>query len=316
MARYLISLTIDADPDGLSGPRVNRAAKQWEGLAAAFSLPDILAGSHASALHTAPITWFVRADDQIGEFFGCPEYLLHRFARSWEQMRQMGHELGWHPHLYTRQPDGEHRLAQGHAASDQLERNFEVVVSAGLDSAAFRNGEGWHSALTYETVERLGFAIDSTAIPGRFSEGGHPLDWRGAPSQPYYPRQDNLCAAGPRRPMVEVPISAWMVRAPYDSMPRLRYMNPAVHERIFRGGLEGWPVVPKSLDVHVLVLIVHPDELYTLGGPDHLYGRDPRILVRNLEMLVDHIASAGYTVEFVTLSTAAEQWKASREQAT
>jgi hypothetical protein len=316
MARFLISLTIDADPDGLSGPCVNRAASQWDGLAAAFSLPDILAVSHAGALHAVPVTWFVRADDQIGEFFGCLEYLLHRFARPWEQMRQIGHELGWHPHLYTRQPDGEYCLAEGHAAREQLERNFDAVVSAGLDSAVFRNGEGWHSALTYETVERLGFAIDSTAIPGRFSGGGHPLDWRGAPSQPYYPRFDNLCASGPRRPLLEIPMSTWMVRAPYDTAPRLRYLNPAVHEAIFDGSLEGWQAQPESRDLYVLVLIAHPDDFCPLSGPDHLYGRDPRVLVRNLEALVGHIVSAGHKAEFMTLTRVAEQWKASLELAT
>ena len=40
MKKHLLSLTVDTDPDGLSGKVTNRNALKWQGLERLQSLPD------------------------------------------------------------------------------------------------------------------------------------------------------------------------------------------------------------------------------------------------------------------------------------
>jgi hypothetical protein len=309
MARHLLCLTIDTDPDGLSGPVVNRSAQTWDSMEAARQLPDVLAA--APELHGAavPITWFIRADEQIEQLFGSSCELLERFGPFWQQVQAHGHELGWHPHLYVREPDGLYRIADPTAACEQLARVWEQLTCAGFRSALFRNGEGWHHPRTYTQVERLGLRVDSTAIPGRTGGNGHPLDWTGAPNRPYYPDPNDLRRAGPPRPLLELPMNTWHLQASYDAAPRLRYMNPAVHEELFAQALDGWHRAEAGRSVSVWVLVLHPDEIWPAAGPDRLYARSSHALAQNLARLASHLG----TVEFATLSGAAQRWRWAQE---
>lgn len=308
--KHLICLTVDTDPDGLSGRAVNRGARSWAGLEAAQSLPGLLASTSALAGRSVSITWFVRADDQIAGWFGSPGYLLERYAPFWDEARAAGHELGWHPHLYVRE-EGGHRLATPDEAVEQLERVFGQMYGPGFRPSAFRNGEGWHTPATYAAVERLGLLADSTAIPGRVAAPGHPLDWEGAPNRPYYPSPLDVRRPGPPRDLVEVPMTTWLVRAPYDPEPRLRYLNPAVHGPIFDEALDGWDGSQEGA-VCVWVLICHPDDFWSGAGPDHLYARSPVALVKNLGRLLGRLEGQGHAVEFTCVSDAARAW-ASKE---
>ena len=121
----------------------------------------------------------------------------------------------------------------------------------------FRHGEGWHTPETYATVERLGFLCDSTAIPGRVGAAGHPMNWESAPNRPYFPSSDDLRKAGPERALLELPMNTWLVEAPYDATPRIRYINPAVHPKLFANALQDWENTRKfsPSELHIWVMI-------------------------------------------------------------
>ena len=313
MTKHLLCLTIDTDPDGLSGKVTNRQTLTWDGLEYLQHLPE----RTLTPLGSIPITWFVRADGQLESILGSAAFLLEKHEEFWAAVGRAGHELAWHPHLYHQStPQDEAILINDpNEAREELERLWSIVRTA-LPATSFRHGEGWHSPETYTTVERLGFRCDSTAIPGRNGAAGHPMNWESAPNQPYFPSTTNLCKAGPVRSLLELPMNTWIVQAPHDTAPRLRYINPAVHSEIFANALRNWENTrnfsPTTL--HTWVMIFHPDEVLPTQGKDGLYSRSASELCANLVHFEESLQRAGQDFEWVTVAQAAERWRQHQEQ--
>ena len=310
MKRHALCLTIDTDPDGLSGHVPDRQSLQWEGLE---NLRDIHGRMGAlRELRDIPITWFVRADGQLESVLGSATYLLETYSEFWAHVDNQGHELGWHPHLYRQKNRGDTAviIADPVEARDELERLWEKIRGS-FRPSSFRHGEGWHSPETYATVERFGFRCDSTAIPGRKGGSGHPMNWEGAPNQPYFPQFDDLRKPGPERSLLELPMNTWLLQAPYDSAPRIRYMNPAVHPHLFAGPLTHWEHVCKdaSTEFCVWVLIFHPDEVLSGQKADALHARSMNEMCRNLVSMTECLQRLEHGFEWMTVSKAAQQWR-------
>ncbi len=315
--KHLLCLTIDTDPDGLSGKNTNRQALEWRGLEHLHSLPERLQ-SH-SGLGTLPITWFIRADGQLESILGSAAFVLEKFDRFWSAVRQADHELAWHPHLYRQAKRGDTAIiiTNPKEAEDELERLWEKLRPA-FPAISFRNGEGWHTPSTYATVEKMGFLCDSTAIPGRRGVHGHPMDWERAPNRPYFPRRGDLCAEGPERRLLELPMNTWFIKAPYDAAPKLRYINPAVHPHLFAEALRNRENTPEvsSKELSVWVMIFHPDEVLAGAGEDNLYSSSIGSLLANLAALQEKLQREEVELEWVTVAKAAELWRQSRMRQT
>jgi hypothetical protein len=308
--KHLLSLTVDTDPDGLSGKVINRNALKWQGLERLQSLPDELAAF--AKLRRIPITWFVRADGQLESILGNAAYLLETYDHFWTQVKAAGDELGWHPHLYrqARPEDAALLITDPVEAQDELERLWSKL-SVTFHPTAFRNGEGWHTPETFATVEHLGFRCDSTAIPGRTGKPGHPMNWTGAPNQPYFPDPDDLRKAGAARSTLELPMNTWHLQGPHDDAPRVRYMNPAVHPHLFANALKNWENAVNILrsDLCVWVMIFHPDEVLAALADDALYSRSTQALCANLVSIAESLRNLGHDFEWVTISDAGARWR-------
>jgi len=305
MTLYL-AVTVDADNDDFSvSDQRNELA--WRGLGL---IPDIAAAIHGFGWR---VTWFVRGDPQIRAFYGSVAYLLETFASTWWQLKGDGDEIGWHPHLYIqpRPEDAALLITDPQRAQDELERLWSALKS-NFHAKAFRHGEGWHTPRTYNVVERLGFHCDSTAIPGRSGIAGHPMNWNGAPNQPYFPDCDDLRKSGAQRPMLELPMNTWLLQAPHDGASRVRYMNPAVHPGLFANALKNWENACNASvpDLCVWVMIFHPDEVLTSQGADALYSRSVRDLCGNLLSMTESLRRLGHHFEWTTVSEAAARWRA------
>jgi hypothetical protein len=313
--KHLLCLTLDTDPDGLNGRTPNRQSLEWAGLEQVQHLPEELSG--VSGLGRVPMTWFVRADGQLESILGNAAYLLETYELFWTSVKNAGDEVAWHPHLYRQEnaKDEAVIISDPLEAQDEIERLWNIL-KATLVPTVFRNGEGWHVPETYAAVERLGFRCDSTAIPGRAGGLGHPMNWAGAPNQPYFPLSDDLCEPGPARPLLELPMNTWHLQAPHDVSPRLRYMNPAVHPRLFANALKNWENACKllSADMCVWVMIFHPDEVLATRGGDALYSRSIQSLCTNLVALADSLRRLGHDFEWVTVSGAAERWRGHQQR--
>jgi hypothetical protein len=313
MKHHLFCLTIDTDPDGLSGISTNRRALSWDGLIQAQELPHDLQSLGNLLNYKVPMTWFIRADGQLRDRFGTSQYLIERFNSFWRQIGTCGHELGWHPHLYRQlETDDEPILiTEPVEACDELERLWHDWTDAWFTPAVFRHGEGWHCPQTISMVEKFGFICDSTAIPGRRGGAHHPMDWMGTPNHPYFPDNRDIRLPGRERPLLEMPMNTWLVKAPYDSEPKVRYMNPAVHESIFDKALDDWEILIKNSDVSiwVWVLVFHPDEVMPMPDADSLYAHSRQTLCRNVRAMTARVREVGHSFEFVTISEAAKRWR-------
>ena len=310
MSKHLLCLTVDTDPDGLSGKTTNRRAMTWEGLERLRHLPEELANAVTSC--PIPVSWFIRADGQLESIFGNAAHLLETYVEFWREVRRYGHETAWHPHLYRQSNPGEEAvlISDPLEAQDELQRLWYELKTT-FQPITFRNGEGWHTTETYSIVERLGFRCDSTAIPGRRGRNGHPMNWEGSPNQPYFPAADNPCMRGPARQMLELPMNTWLLQAPYDDAPRTRYMNPAVHPHLFANSLRNWENACNVLrsDLSVWVMIFHPDEVLASRVVDGLYSRSIRDLCTNLAAITEALRRLEHELEWVTVSEAAQRWR-------
>ena len=47
-----------------------------------------------------PITWFVRADNQIQHEYGNYDFLFKKYSSFWEKVIKQNHEIQWHAHIY------------------------------------------------------------------------------------------------------------------------------------------------------------------------------------------------------------------------
>jgi len=316
LKKHLLCLTLDTDPDGLNAKNPNRDSLEFEGLNYVQRLPEALSAV-SDRIGQVPMTWFVRADGQIESAFKTPAYLLEKYSEFWTTVQKAGDEVAWHPHLYRPSQSGQATEVMDDPleASDELERLWGKLSSV-LRPSAFRNGEGWHLPHIFAAIERLGFTCDSTAIPGRRGSAGHPMNWEGAPNQPYFPASGDLCKAGPPRSMLELPMNTWHVQAPYDDAPRIRYMNPAVRSQIFVPALENWQAAFNRLDTDlcVWVMIFHPEEVLPSRGPDALYSRYIKELCSNLVAMVEILQRPGHEFEWVTVSRAADLWRRHNNQ--
>ena len=86
MTKHLLCLTVDTDPDGLSGRVTNRQTLAWEGLEQLQNFADKLAD--IAQLGHVPITWFVRADGQLQSILGSASYLLETYDAFWTRVKK------------------------------------------------------------------------------------------------------------------------------------------------------------------------------------------------------------------------------------
>lgn len=310
MIKHFISLTIDCDPDGLSGKEVNRNTLSWKGLDNAAYLPEELKDRFSYAI---PLTWFLRIDGQIRDVFGKSLDLHEKYFDFWGKVQKLGHEIGWHPHLYKQdEGNGWKLLTDSKEISDELSELWTDITQANLHLKVFRNGEGWINTKIMEQICQSGIQCDSTALPDIFRTDGHPLNWRGTPNQPYYPCPDDVRKPCHSANIVEFPMNTWFVKAPYDKQARLRYMNPAIHPHLFQEALIRWSgQFSPSNDsrVYFWVLIFHPDEILERDSADYLYAYSRSALYDNITAVTNVITAMNHSVEYITLSEAVEMWQ-------
>jgi hypothetical protein len=251
-------------------------------------------------------TWFVRLDDQIAALLGVPTAIWERHATTLSEVRSRGHEVGWHPHSYVRSDSGKWRQNTDEASVvDELSRLAPAALALGC--RAVRCGWGFHTNQTMHAVSAAGFAIDSSAIPRpRYQWETSVKDWTTTPPAPYHPSAADYRVPGaPALPILEVPMSVAVVRAPTDTERVVRYVNPSFHQPLFTSALA---TQLNSLD-HV-VTVTHPYEIVPNGTVDSLIAYDAGTLETNIRFIEQQAERAGRQATFVTLSelAAAGDW--------
>jgi hypothetical protein len=242
-------------------------------------------------------TWFVRADDQIAALYGDPFALHQRHAPVLAALRDAGHEIGWHPHSYSKQAGKWVQNTADEAVADELRRLAPPARALGLD--VVRTGWGHHTNRTMRVIAEAGFKADSSAMPRpRYAFEQSVKDWTTTPATPYYPSIADYRVPGqPALPVLEVPISMGVVRAPYDQGDVVRYLNLAFHEAALAPALAAWC---RAHDY--VVTITHPYELVPSPARHGLIAFDVETFERNVTQLEAIALARAGSPPFVTMS--------------
>lgn len=151
-----------------------------------------------------------------------------------------GAEIGAHLHPWNtpplREPFEERNTMMGNLPPE-LQREKLRILTETIDERfqirprSFRAGRYGLGRDGVRVLEDCGYAVDSSVTPlldwRRWSDG---QDFSRAPLRMYRPSYDNLSAASPRGPVVEVPLSVGFTRRPFARWARW-------HERMRRIGI-------------------------------------------------------------------------------
>ena len=306
---HAIALTIDCDADGPAGSNPAPDRSTWHALDRLLRDADRLRSIDGNR-ERVPLTWFVRADDAVRAACGHTNGLFHRFEGAWRAAQSLDDEIGWHPHLLAWVQGDIHGCRESSQACDQLRRTWDSLQSLPYGFRSFRNGDAWHTADTLRTVEGFGITCDSSAVPGRRGPDGHPRDWRGAPNIPYFPSSDSPCSPGGARDLLEIPMTTWWLQGPDETVPRLRYMNPAFHPRCFRQAVEALLRETEDQTIApVSTMVFHPFEVLRDAPAQGLIAQSLAALIENVQWFAQALRRRGIHVSFVTLTQISEHWR-------
>lgn len=272
----ILAVTIDIDQDGMAFG-VERDELRWTSVEIVPRLAEVFAARGVRA------TWFIRADNQLADVYGNAAWLLEEYEDLWSSLRDAGHDLAWHPHVYRRGESGGYETeTDGSRCAEQLEWIHGDLTARGHRFGAVRVGEAFHANEAMQTLDRLGLRIDSTAIPGRKrNDAGRMFDWEPTANEPYHPSRTDYRVPGPDAlSILEVPMTSIPIRAPYDEVALRRYVNLA-----YRADLLGPALAEHADGLSTLVTIVHPEEAVRSPG-NPLYGEGLPEIERNLDLIL------------------------------
>lgn len=276
-----------------------------EGEAALHAVMDELGGFTDPIGNGIRFTFFVRADNQIGEVFGKQDHFLTMHKEALAKAAREGHEIGWHPHMYRREvkswtleTDDERLTANLAEAHKCFSKHYEAYSA--------RMGEGFHSNASMRAFDSLGIKADSTALPGRKRDDAHrKFDWTGTPDHPYHPSRADYREPGEDHlDILEVPMTMAPMMASYDKEPLRRYVNLS-----FRGEVL-WPALDCLVrSSPIIVAITHPFELVHSRGKHGLISFDIKVARKNIEHILERCRAENRNYTFATVSQIAEVWR-------
>ncbi len=249
------------------------------------------------------ITWYIRLDTQIKRTYGSIDYIFNKYNKEIEILKENGHEIAWHPHIYREESGRWIQNICSNEVYDELSSLIPMARSLNLQSV--RMGWGFHCNETMKLLSDAGFESDSSAIPRPHYKWEETYkDWTITPSVPYYPCKSDYRKPGePSLPILEIPMSVIQVRAPYDTEYVLRYLNLAYHPSLFEAPLRAW----LSRYSH-LITVTHPYEL--AGGRQHgLLSFNIEAFIENILKIKEVADQKDYMVNFLTISEFASRWK-------
>lgn len=164
-----IILSIDVEPDGRLIPRYERL--HWDGFEGCYPFFSELRQNFRE-ITGSPVhfTWFYRADPQINDVYGAPEWAFKYYRRFLNDFIEHGDEIGLHPHAYRWLEDKKDWLVD-HADQAWVEHCIAMSLSAyqfalGKNCVTFRFGERWMNTETMNYIEKQGILYDLTPEPG------------------------------------------------------------------------------------------------------------------------------------------------------
>lgn len=170
----------------------------WRGaLEGIPALKTSLRGLRDAAGREPVFTWFLRVDDQVRLHHGTFSWFVTSQTALLTALTDSGDELAWHPHFWRRDCVGGpwYQEIENTAWNLQMLRDCHAELASGPlgAPACVRMGWSYHTNDTMAELDRLGVAVDLSALPGfrtfdaRKVRSENLYDWFETPRAPYYP---------------------------------------------------------------------------------------------------------------------------------
>lgn len=213
--------------------------------------------------------------------FGRPDFLFWKYKETINKLIDEGHEIGWHPHVYTNKKGKWCQNTNKDEIVYELEYLLPYVHKYNLNIV--RMGWGFHSNKIMKFLDKEGFLADSSAIPRKkYDWEESTIDWSLTPQHPYYPSLEDYRIPGkPHLNILELPMTTVILPAPNDTERVMRYINPAYKSHVFKKALEQFN------DREIVVLICHPYEILQRQNKHALLASNPNDFYKNMENLIN-----------------------------
>lgn len=301
-----IALTIDIDSDHFDQSLISKSSHDpkptWRGLEEGVPLiSDLIDFYKDSSGCACKATWFIRADSQIGYYFGDDAYLFSKYKELWDRFILRGHELAWHPHLYKFQNHVWEQELDEVELFNQMESSLRAIYDQGWTIKASRIGEAYFSNAISANLKKLGIKVDSSALPGRIrKDGERTIDWLNVPRKPYYPSANDYRIPADRMVShLEIPFTMVDVIADYDTIPLKRYVDLSFWHRSIKDGIEA------SIQENMIFnTIIHPSTVIPgiVSKPHGLLSFSMDEVKKNLDFILDTAEKKSIEYQFVTIS--------------
>jgi hypothetical protein len=298
-------LTFDLDPDVFdeSIQATNRSKLTWRCIS--YGIPRIIdrLSLFRDALGNLPLpTWFVRVDNQIGDIYGRPAFLLEKFSHVFAEVSDARHEIGWHPHLYHAVGTGWEQETDDVVLASHMSAALCDMQSLGYHPVCARIGEAYGSVGIMRSFDQLGIQFDATAMAGRRRvDKERTIDWGPTPHDGYRPSHaDHRIPGSPHFSVVEIPMSMLPVKAFYDRAALARYLDLSFHPECLATSLPDLVA-----DAPYVMTVTHPSAVLPECRPAQSHGLlsyDLEKLAVNLEAILDAAKHFGRVAKFVTMA--------------
>ena len=216
-------ICVDVEPDARH-PDFN-AGSNWTGFEESLRLVEEL---RCRSGIDAIFCWFLRMDPQVEIVHGSAQWVVERYGKQIDNLRNTGDEIGLHTHAW-RHVSGQWITDNGDQQwVDQCVRvSFEAYESAfGGGCRSFRFGDHWMNNDTFDLLESLGAQYNLTVEPGLRSRGpgaglvppelwtGRFPDYAKVPREPYKPTRKDFRKTGEtrdEREMWVIPVSTTLL---------------------------------------------------------------------------------------------------------
>ena len=247
-----------------------------------------------------PITWFVRADNQIQHKFGDYDFLFKNHSIFWEKVIKQNHEIQWHAHIYEFFNDQWIFPRNDEYFLIEIEKIYNYLKKNVFSPQCVRIGEAYMNNSIMNFIKNLGILADSSALPGRIRQDQEKVfDWSETNNFPYYPSENNYQKQSQDSgKFLEIPMNTIKMQTSYDKEPILRYVNLSFLPNLMNKGLNNF-----IQNKETLVSITHPFELFEdFKTNEGLISYDINSIEKNIMNLIQICEKNNKKINFLKIS--------------
>lgn len=220
------------------------------------------------------ITWFLRSDWQTYNIWGDWCYPAKKYMDIWQEFKDSGDEIGWHPHLW-KFDHGKNiwyqEIYDNTWIRNCLENGYNEISKI-FDVKSVRMGWNFHNNYTMDILSSIGIKYDLSALPGIMNINNicRIYDWSNTPSHPYFPSRNNYMIEDKSYSnilkIMEIPITTYILPKYLQILTGKKIMaiNIAKNQLFFRNVIKSVlhsVNVNENNEIFLLNAFFHPSDI-------------------------------------------------------